>query len=293
MSHIYVNLIDEDSDEGGSASEGDYRSEESNGLRNASTVVAPSFPEPIVIVPTKTPKKRGRPPKAVTEARLSALYHGASTIDSKGSNGTPGSFDGAQATPTPKKRGRPRKAESEKNNRQKSLLRINIGPKSKIRKIEASSPNEESPFPLVQQAVKTDSVKKSRGRPRIHPPKDPSQKRPRGRPRVNPLPHGEKSYKSEYMRMKRECAKKDTLIERLTQYLADLGHSVDDVLRQPDNNSQSNDDSEEKSRADESAAEEEVTQMIEVNNIEHSNQKYIGMFVEDNDNKDKDDEESD
>lgn len=289
MSHIYVNLIDDDSDEGCSASEGDYRSEESDGQRNASTV---ALSIPIPVVPTPTPKKRGRPLKAVTEARLSALYHGASTIENKASNGAPGSFDGAQTTPTltPKKRGRPPKAESEKNNRTKSLLRINIGPKSKIRKIEASSPDEESPFPLVQQAVKTaDSAKKSRGRPRIHPPKDPSVKRPRGRPRINPLQQGEQAYKSQYLKMKRECAKKDALIDRLTQYLAEIGHSVDDILRQADNNSQSNDDSEEKSKGNESA-EEEVIQTIEANNIEHSNQKYIGMFVEDNENKDKDEE---
>lgn len=57
---------------------------------------------------------------------------------------------------------------------------------------------------------------------------------------------------------------------------------------QADNNSQSNDDSEEKSKGNESA--EEALQMIEVNNIEHSNQKYIGMFVEDDENKDKDEE---
>lgn len=57
---------------------------------------------------------------------------------------------------------------------------------------------------------------------------------------------------------------------------------------QADNNSQSNDDSEEKSKGNESA--EEEIQMIEVNNIEHSNQKYIGMFVEDDENKDKDEE---
>lgn len=290
MSHIYVNLVNDDSDEEGSASEGDYRSEESDGQRVA---VAPFVP--IVIAPTTTPKKRGRKSlKEVTEARLSALYHGASTIENTGSNGAPGSFDGALTTPmlTPKKRGRPRKAESEKNNRAKSLLRINIGPKAKTRKIEASSPNEESPFPLVQGAVKTDSVKKTRGRPRIHPPKDPSVKRPRGRPRINPL-DGEQAYKSQYMKMKRECAKKDALIERLTQYLADLGHSVADILQQADNNSQSNDESEEKVEANEST--EEVIQTIEANNIEHSNQKYIGMFVEDNeDNEDKDkDEDSD
>lgn len=30
--------------------------------------------------------------------------------------------------------------------------------------------------------------------------------------------------------------------------------------------------------------------MIEINNIEHSNQKYIGMFVEDDENKDKDED---
>ena len=96
----------------GSASEGDYRSEESDGQRVA---VAPFVP--IVIAPTTTPKKRGRKSlKEVTEARLSALYHGASTIENTGSNGAPGSFDGALTTPmlTPKKRGRPRKAESEK-----------------------------------------------------------------------------------------------------------------------------------------------------------------------------------
>lgn len=99
--------------QGGSASEGEYRSEEDDSQRNTSIVTPPI---PIVVAPTPTPKKRGRPLKAVTEARLSALYHGASTIEKKESNGAPGSFDGAQTTPTltPKKRGRPPKAESEK-----------------------------------------------------------------------------------------------------------------------------------------------------------------------------------
>lgn len=99
--------------QGCSASEGEYRSEESDGQRNTS-IVTPTIP--IVVAPLPTPKKRGRPLKAVTEARLSALYHGASTIEKKESNGAPGSFDGAQMTPTltPKKRGRPPKSESEK-----------------------------------------------------------------------------------------------------------------------------------------------------------------------------------
>lgn len=155
---------------------------------------------------------------------------------------------------TVKRRGRPPKPESEKKAKKEpkprgrpprnSLLQVAIGNKKHS---SASTPNsnldssslQESPFPLLPSAYtslnNTDSGKKSRGRPRIHPQKDPGIKRPRGRPRVTPLV-GEAAWKAECGKLRRNLKKKDEIVAALKAKLVELGQPVDEIIAQARNN---------------------------------------------------------
>lgn len=217
-------------------------------------------------------KRRGRPPKEDFEearlAALGALYH--SYDYNNGSNG-------ALATPnSQKKRCRPPKSDREKSNQSKTGIRIALGPKSpKFQRTEAVTPNDEaSLFPLVQQ---TDSIRKSRGRPRIHPPKDASTKRPRGRPRLVPL-EGEDALRSAFLKLKRDCAKKDLIIMKLKERLEQFGHPVDDILQESKNLSKLSDDTDEQNQEENESC-EDVRQTPDPGSMEDAHQTYIGMFA--------------
>ncbi|ESO12937.1 hypothetical protein HELRODRAFT_159527 [Helobdella robusta] len=156
---------------------------------------------------------------------------------------------------TVKRRGRPPKPDSEKKARKdpkprgrpprNSLLQVAIVSKKPSSSSlfptvnsQQGSDNaslQESPFPLLPSAFNninnSDSGKKSRGRPRIHPQKDPGLKRPRGRPRVTPLV-GEAAWKAECGKMRRLVKKKDQVITILKNKLIELGHNIEEVLMQ-------------------------------------------------------------
>lgn len=146
-----------------------------------------------------TPKRRGRPPKAESERRAQAMKpKGAFRIS---------------LTPKPKgPRGRP-----------PSML--SSGGRGRGRGHPPASDGHSSmmsPFPVINNVVK-----KPPGRPRIHPPKDPSVKKPRGRPRKVPL-EGEKAWRTECAKLRRVLKKKDELIIRMRAKLKELGATVEE-----------------------------------------------------------------
>lgn len=284
--NIYEEVVMPDSDKEDEMNENGCRQENSDADANFYDNTGVGY-EQIATMTTSnpnSPKKRGRRTKdEIERARLTALYHGTNSFNN--------SSNGGFGMPTnQKKRGRPPKSDSEKNNRPKSAIRIALGPKAaKIRRTEAVLPNDDaSPFPLVQH---TDAMKKSRGRPRIHPPKDTSVKRPRGRPRLVPL-EGEAALRNAYLKLKRDCAKKDLIIKKLRERLEQFGHPVEDIMSEQSKLSEQNDDSEEQNR-DGNDSFEDARTPPEPSSMEDTHQTYIGMFAntEDKNEDDSDSEE--
>jgi hypothetical protein len=235
-------------------------------------------------------KRRGRPPKAESE-KLTAF--------------------GNNESPPRKRKGRPPKAESEKKRQTpaqpKGALRISLTPKPKAPRgrpprsslttalqTTPGDPTSVSPFPVVQL---NNAVKKC-GRPRIHPPKDPSVKKPRGRPRLIPL-EGEKAWRTECAKLRRLLTKKDELITRMKQKLKELGVTLDEQLPKTSTDSDNNDYSVDANGVDDDCGGggEDVDSSIAAVEtvpctIENTHQKYLDIFAAENYDENDDDSNS-